>query len=133
MINMIKHGSILVLFAAAALLTLAGCTYRHDYPVGVPGWHSDDYSIVFGMLHEDPNDPENWSIRYAPIDSTDEYGGQFAIEPVDRLVGYSDGDLVEITGKPLPGSKNPAGTGSLYNMSGIRLWLNSANPTLLTK
>jgi hypothetical protein len=120
------------LILALGLLT-AGCTYRHEYPAGNPGWHSDDYSIVFGVLNEDPNNAANWSIRYAPIGSVDMYGGQFAIEPVDRLIGYSDGDLVEITGTPLPGSKNPAGTGSLYNMNGIRLWLNSANPSSLTR
>jgi len=130
---MIKRNSILFFLAAAGWLILAGCSYRHDYPTSNPGWHSDDYTVVFGMLHEDPNDPDNWTLRYASIGTTDEYGGDFAIEPVARLVGYSDGDLVEITGKPLPGSKNPLGTGSLYNMSGIRLWLYSANPSPLTK
>ena len=120
------------LFAAVTLASLvAGCHARKTYPDAAPGWHSPDYSIVFGRLQrvlippsatqpdaEAP--PPVWTIRFGL--SQDPYSGEFALTPADRLVGYSGGENVEIRGHRATQPTSDVFNGRWYSVDSIRMW-----------
>ncbi|MGC9259219.1 MAG: hypothetical protein ACP5I8_03940 [Phycisphaerae bacterium] len=119
---------------AVGLLFLAACGVTlHHYPEPNVGWHSKNYSVVFGVLSRHNTNPISWTIRYSSVYSGDPYGGKFALTPVSVLVGYSPGNTVEIHGHPEAKAPNKAGTGTLYAVKSIRLWLGKGRPNNLTR
>ncbi len=128
--NILHDGWRLIPLVAAAWV-LTGCGNRYHFPPGDPGWHSPDYSIVLGVLRESISHPNQWTIRYARIATPDTYGGKFVLTPTRLLKGYATGELVEITGHPLPHAKNTAGT--RYFTTSIRLWLGVGRSSYLTR
>lgn len=119
---------------AVVLPLLAGCgAILHHYPKPNVGWHSHDYSIIFGVLHRHDTNPVSWTVRYSSVYTHDPYGGKFALTPTARLVGFAPGNTVEIYGHPEPRVINKAGTGTLYYVRSIRLWLGKGRPSYLTR
>ncbi len=119
---------------ALGLLFLAGCGVTlHHYPKPKLGWHSKNYSVVFGVLSRHDTNPISWTVRYASVYSGDLYGGKFALTPTSALVGYLPGNMVEIHGRPEVKAPNKAGTGTLYAITSIRLWLGKGRPSNLTR
>jgi hypothetical protein len=119
---------------ALALPLLAGCgVILHHYPEPNVGWHSKNYSIVFGVLTQHDTNPVSWTIRYSSVYAGDKYGGKFALTPNSALIGYVPGNTVEIHGHPEPKRLNKAGTGTLYHVTSIRLWLGKGRPNYLTR
>jgi uncharacterized protein YceK len=126
----------LVLFAlmALALPLMSGCgVILHHYPEPNIGWHSQHYSTVFGVLSQHDTNPVSWTIRYSSVYAGDKYGGKFALTPNSALVGYLPGNTVEIHGHPEPKILNKAGTGTLYHVTSIRLWLGKGRPNYMTR
>ncbi len=116
------------------LATLSGCgVILHHYPEPNVGWHSKNYSIVFGVLSQHNTHGDSWTIRYSSVYAGDPYGGKFALTPDSQLVGYLPGNTVEIYGHPEPKVRNKAGTGTLYKVTSIRLWLGKGRPNYLTR
>lgn len=125
---------LLLCLMAIALSLLSGCgVILHHYPEPNVGWHSKDYSIVFGVLSRHDTNPVSWTIRYSSVYSGDPYGGKFALTPASAMVGYVPGNTVEIFGHPEPKAPNKAGTGTLYDIKNIRLWLGKGRPSYLTR
>lgn len=119
---------------ACALPLLVGCgVVLHHYPESNLGWHSSNYSIIFGVLRRHDTTPVSWTVRYSSVYTHDPYGGKFALTPTARVVGYSSGNTVEIYGYPEPKAVNTAGTGTLYHVRSIRLWLGKGRPNYLTR
>lgn len=119
---------------ATTLPLLVGCgVILHHYPEPNVGWHSNDYSIIFGVLSRHDTNPVSWTIRYSSVYTPDPYGGKFALTPTSRLVGYAPGNTVEIYGYPEPKVVNKVGTGTLYHVQSIRLWLGKGRPSYLTR
>lgn len=119
---------------ALSLLLLAGCGVSlHHYPKPKLGWHSKHYSIIFGVLSRHDTHPISWTVRYASVYSGDPYGGKFALTPTSALVGFWPGNMVEIHGHPEVKAPNKAGTGTLYAITSIRLWLGKGRPSNLTR
>lgn len=125
--------SMMTIFAVLGLLTLVGCGSREYYPISTYGWTSPDYSVVFGQLEPSAKKPGEWKILFGTRNGNNAYGGHFVVQPVGLLRGYSAGDQVEITGHPLLNTKNPTGNGTLYQMTGISLWVNVGRPSYLTR
>ncbi len=125
--------SMITIFAVLGLLILAGCGSREEYPIPTYGWASPNYSVVFGQLEPSASKPGEWKILFGTRNGNNAYGGRFVLQPVSLLRGYSAGDQVEITGHPLLKTQNPAGNGTLYQMSGISLWVNVGRPSYLTR
>jgi hypothetical protein len=118
--------SLTLALVASALLA---CTARKRYPDPAPGWHSPDYSVVFGRLMRvplpapdpaSPAPPPAWVIRFG--DSTEQYGGEFALTPPERMVGYAGGEPVEIRGHLMEGATNDPYSGRWYVVDAIRMW-----------
>ena len=115
-------------------VTLSGCgVILHHYPQPNVGWHSKNYSTVFGVLSQHDSRGISWTIRYSSVYAGDTYGGKFALTPTSELVGYLPGNTVEIHGRPEPKVLNKAGTGTLYHVTSIRLWLGKGHPSYLTR
>ena len=113
---------------------LSGCGVTlHHYPQPNVGWHSKNYSTVFGVLNQHDTHGTSWTIRYSSVYAGDPYGGKFALTPNSELVGYVPGNTVEIHGRPEPKVLNKAGTGTLYHVTSIRLWLGKGHPNYLTR
>lgn len=113
------------LLAAAALLAASGCGGKHRYPDPYPGWHSADYSTIFGRLQRIPGkeagDPPFWVIMYGFIKS-DGYEGKLNLAPPEKMAGYSGGELVEIRGRINTSYQHPDIGGTWYDVQSIRLW-----------
>ena len=134
--RMLRQTKVLMLLGliAIALPLLSGCgVVLHHYPEPHVGWHSKNYSIVFGVLSRHDTNPVSWTIRYSSVYSGDPYGGKFALTPNSALVGYVPGNTVEIHGRPEPKMRNKAGTGTLYHVTRIRLWLGKGRPNYMTR
>ncbi len=125
--------SMMIIFAVLGLLIPAGCGSRYDYPIATYGWASPDYSVVFGQLEPSPGNPGEWIILFGTRNGNNAYGGRFVLRPASLLRGYSAGDHVEITGHPDLNTKSPDMNGTLYQMSGISLWVNVGRPSYLTR
>lgn len=115
----------LLVLATSALLALSACQAKKVYPDPHPGWHAEDYRTIFGRLQriaaKNPADPPVWVIRYGYSDS-DKYGGRFNLTPPQQLIGFSNGDLIRITGTIRPEYIHPEFAGSWYQIESIRLW-----------
>jgi hypothetical protein len=118
------------LAALALLLSLvaasSGCKATQSYPDPLPGWHNGDYSTIFGRLQRIPaanaESPPVWVIRFGA--AANEYRGEFAVMPPERLIGYNGGELVEIKGHIRSDLTHPDYTGTWYEIQSIRMWLN---------
>ena len=134
--RIVRHIQFLALLGltALALPLLSGCgVILHHYPEPNVGWHSKNYSVVFGVLSQHDTNPASWTIRYSSVYAGDTYGGKFALTPDSALVGYLPGNTVEIYGHPEPKVLNKAGTGTLYHVTSIRLWLGKGRPNYMTR
>ncbi len=56
--------------------------------------------------------------------STTKFGGELALTPPPKLIGYSGGELVEIHGILRPELGSPDYPGNWYEIRSIRLWEN---------
>jgi hypothetical protein len=110
--------------ASLLLLTLAACNTKKRFPEPNPGWHNDNYSVIFGRLQrvlaKNPDDPPVWVIRFGF--AQERFGGEFALTPPQRLTGYSGGELVEIHGTMRTDLGFPDYSGTWYEVHSIRMW-----------
>lgn len=127
----LRHTSIVL--AGLVFLALTGCGVRKNYPISSYGWANTNYTVVFGQLRQSANHPGEWKILFGQPNGNNPYGGHFVLQPVSMLRGYNAGDQVEITGHPLLNVKNPAGNGTLYQLTGISIWVNVGHPGYLTR
>jgi hypothetical protein len=128
MMHASKRIALITLVLLTAALGLTGCGKKHRrYPEGEIGWHSNGYGKIFGRLQLVRPTTEGqkpyWVIRYASATGTDIYGGKMVLTPEIMMTGYAGGEYVELTGRVRPDLKNEAGTGMLYEVQGIRLWV----------
>ena len=115
-------------FAAVFLLMLVaigGCKAARSFPDPYPGWHSSDYTSVFGRLlrveSKVPNSPPVWVVRFGL--SSAPYGGEFALTPQEQFVGYSGGEQVQLTGA-IRGEPLPDYNGTWYDVQSVKMWSN---------
>ena len=118
---------IIVLFA----ITITGCKARKSYPDPNMGWHSADYTVIFGRLQrvappppsspDVPPQPPAWTIRFG--DANDAYAGELALTPPERLVGYIGGEKVEVRGHLYTQRTAYQYNGLLYAVDSIRQWV----------
>ncbi len=59
----------------------------------------------------------SWRIRYLPLDRTDEQGGSVVLTGFERLEGYSEGDMIQVSGKVIVAAS--AGREALYLVDSI--------------
>ncbi|HUO10037.1 MAG TPA: hypothetical protein VM008_17155 [Phycisphaerae bacterium] len=106
------------------LLVLAACHSKKRYPEPLPGWHNDDYSVIFGRLQrvvsKNPDEQPVWVIRFGL--ATEKYGGELALTPPQRLVGYTGGEDVELHGAVRTDLAYPSYPGNWYEIHSIRMW-----------
>jgi len=122
---MIKRPAIhLPLLATSLFLVLAGCVTKKHFPEPLPGWHNDDYSVIFGRLQrvlaKNPDDPPIWVVRFGF--SQDRFGGELALTPPQRLTGYSGGEQIQLHGVVRPELGYPSYPGTWYEVHSIRMW-----------
>lgn len=120
-----KLTALFSMLAAMVLLSASGCSGKHRYPDPYPGWHSADYSVIFGRLQripgKEPQDQPFWVIVYGFI-KTDGYEGKLNLAPPEKMVGYRGGELVEIRGHLNTSYQHPDIGGSWYDVNSIRVW-----------
>jgi hypothetical protein len=119
-----KRRVVTILAGALLLMGAGGCMKKKIYPDPLPGWHAEDYSVIFGRLArvvaKNPDDPPVWVVRFGL--STARYGGELALTPPGKLLGYSGGEQVEIHGQPRPELGYPNYGGTWYEVRSIRMW-----------
>ena len=123
-----KRGLIVQVAALVALLAVAGCSVRRKYPDTNIGWHSGDYTVVFGRLQQvslPTTNPDQaalpaWTIRFGSSD--DVYRGELALTPPERFAGYTGGERVEIHGHLLTEATSDRFSGRWYVVDTIRMW-----------
>jgi hypothetical protein len=77
--------------------------------------HEADYSWVTGQLHYIHADGGLWVVRYAGVDSEDQYGGSVVLAPTVNMKNFRDGDLVSVHGEVVnPGRASKFLGGPLY-------------------
>ncbi|MEI8196043.1 MAG: hypothetical protein WCI73_09055, partial [Phycisphaerae bacterium] len=107
------------------LILLPACSAKKRYPDPAPGSHTADYRVLFGRLQrvppKNPDAAPNWVIRYG-FNDADKYAGKFNLTPPERLIGFSGGEQVQITGSIRPEMTNPDIGGTWYQVDTIRLW-----------
>ncbi len=112
------------LAASLLLVTASSCMKKKVYPDPLPGWHSEDYSTIFGRLQrvlaKNPDDAPVWVVRFGLSQSR--FGGELALTPPEKLFGYSGGEQVEIHGSPRLDLGYPNYSGTWYEVRSIRLW-----------
>jgi hypothetical protein len=123
-----KLSALVGLILCVVALGISGCGKKHRrFPEGEIGWHSASYSKIFGKLQLVQGSAENqkpyWIIRYASTTGPDIYGGKMVLMPENMMTGYSGGEYVELTGRVRQDLQNTAGTGMLYEVQGIRIWI----------
>ncbi len=110
--------------ASLVLISMSGCMKKKVFPDPLPGWHSEDYTVIFGRLQrviaKNPDEPPVWVVRFGTSQSR--FGGELALTPPQKLVGYSGGEQVEIHGVLRPELGYPNYPGTWYEVRGIRLW-----------
>jgi hypothetical protein len=111
------------------LLACAGCHARKTYPDPNPGWHSGDFTVIYGRLQrvttpttqpDLPPPPAVWTIRFGQSNAV--YNGELALTPAERFIGFSGGENVEIHGHLLTEATNDAFSGRWYVVDSIRMW-----------
>lgn len=118
-------------FLAVALAgcLLSACTERQRYPDAAVGWHSPDYSVVFGRLFRvplpapdpsTPAPPPAWVLKFG--ETSEMYNGEIALTPPERMVGYSGGEMVEVRGRFLDTPTSDPYSGRWYTVESIRMW-----------
>jgi hypothetical protein len=111
-------------FLALLAIVAAGCNTRKDYPEPKIGWHDHSYSRIFGRLVRipgaTPEDPPTWVIRFGV--PGDEYRGELALTPAERMRGYSGGEMVELKGRLLEQNTTDAFSGRWYAVDSIQMW-----------
>ena len=118
----------LSLLASCFLLiaALAGCKATKHYPDPLPGWHNADFSVIYGRLQriasKSPDRPPVWIIRFGL--GTERFGGELALTPPERLIGYSGGENVEIKGSVRTDLAHTDYPGTWYQVQSIKLWSN---------
>ncbi len=109
---------------ALLLAALACCSARKTYPDPSPGWHSGDFSVLFGRLQRvpspAPNTPPTWTLKFGTANDT--YLGEVALTPGERMTGYSGGEAVEVRGHPLDQATTDPFNGRWYVVDSIRMW-----------
>jgi hypothetical protein len=122
--KMMNRRVVAILAALVVGAGVSGCMKRKIYPDPLPGWHADDYSTVFGRLQRvvarNADDPPVWVIRFGL--ATDRYGGELALTPPGKLLGYTGGEQVEIHGTVRPELGYPNYPGTWYEVRSIRMW-----------
>ena len=115
---------ILSLAALLLLTSVPGCMKKKTYPDPLPGWHSANFDTVFGRLQrvvaKNPDDPVVWVVRFGTAQSR--FGGELALMPAQKLIGYSGGEQVEIHGTPRTDLGYPNYPGTWYEVRSIHLW-----------
>ncbi len=119
---------LMLLLVIISVAAVAGCGKKHRrFPEGEIGWHSPSYDKIFGKLQfvtaAKETDKNYWVIRYASTTGPDIYGGKMVLMPDQMMVGYAGGESVQLTGRVRQDLKNAAGTGMLYEVQGIRIWV----------
>jgi hypothetical protein len=130
LMNSAGRTSVHFLSLGLVLCLLGGCNARKRYPDAAPGWHSKDFSIIFGRLQRvvpaaPPGDSNAapapiWTIRFGS--SQEIYGGELALTPAEQLVGYTGGETVEVRGHLLTQTTNDAYSGRWFVVESIRMW-----------
>jgi hypothetical protein len=122
--GIMKRGVMTILAASLLLTAASGCMKKKIYPDPLPGWHSEDYSVIFGRLArvvaKNPDDAPVWVVRFGL--STERYGGELALTPPEKLLGYTGGEQVEIHGTVRPELGYPNYPGTWYEVRSIRMW-----------
>lgn len=117
---------VLAVMTVGLLVALGGCKAKHTYPEPAVGWHTNDFSTIFGRLlrvrAKNPDDPPVWVIRYGL--PSDTYGGQLALTPPNKMIGYGGGEMVEVHGVVRLDLGHPDYTGTWYEVHGVKLWEN---------
>ena len=116
----------LIALVLAGVVGACGKTHRR-FPDTETGWHSPSYDKIFGRLQRVPAHKEGekpyWIIRYASSIGPDIYGGKMVLTPESMMIGYAGEEMVELNGHVRPEMKNDAGTGMIYEVTAIRLWV----------
>jgi hypothetical protein len=119
-----KRKTLTAAWVLVAAAMVGGCKAKKTYPDPDLGWHSADYSIVMGRLQriagKEADEPPIWLIRYDV--GKDKYRGEFALTPVEKMVGYAGGEMVEIRGSIKPEDPKSGYHGPWYEVREIRLW-----------
>ena len=114
--------TIMVLAFAATLC--AGCKTRKRFPDPDPGWHSADYTVLFGRLQRVPSRVADnapvWVLRFGM--GRDAYHGEVALTPAERMAGYNGGELVEVRGSLKADFNSPDYSGTGFDVQSIRIW-----------
>ena len=86
----------------------SGLKQEYVYHIG----HAEDFSWVTGQLFYIHAGKGLWVVRYATVDTEDQYGGSIILAPVVNMKNFREGDLVSVQGEILNGqraSKNLGG------------------------
>jgi hypothetical protein len=84
--------------------------------------HADDYSWVTGQLFHIHAGKGLWVVRYATVDTEDQYGGSVVLAAAVNMKNFREGDLVSVEGSILNegrASKNLGGP--LYRADHVEL------------
>jgi hypothetical protein len=113
---------ILLVLLTAAALAAAACNARKDFPEPDIGWHSPNFSKVFGILRllpgRNPGDKPTWVVIFGSTQDT--YQGLLAL--TEPPVGYAGGEPVELYGHILDQATTDAFNGRWYVVDSIQLW-----------
>ncbi|NNM86647.1 MAG: hypothetical protein HKL96_12930 [Phycisphaerales bacterium] len=120
---------VLAIFCLLAL----GCGELENYPPGQPGWHTPDYTVVFGRLEHSQSTVSQWVLRYESVTTPDPYGGKFLLSPTQMFNCLVPGDQIEVIGKPMPKAKPQAGAATTYQVKTVYYWLSSGRRSVLTR
>ena len=123
------RATVLVICCLLAL----GCGELENYPPGQPGWHTSDYSVVFGRIEHSRSNASQWVLRYASVTTADTYGGKFRLSPTQMFNCLAPGDQIEVIGKPIVKAKQSAGAETTYQVQTVYYWLSSGRRSVLTR
>ncbi len=125
--------NLLAMVLASCCLLILGCGELETYPPGQPGWHTPDYTVVFGRLEHGPSDASQWMLRYESVTTPDPYGGEFLLSPTQMFNCLMPGDQIEVIGKPMAKSKTSARLATTYQVQTVYYWLSSGRRSVLTR
>ncbi len=114
----------------AGVITLAfalvACAARKRYPDPDVGWHSADYSVLFGRISANhpaapPTTPSHGPSALATPAAKPPANSSRSIPP-NGMVGYTGGERVEIHGRRRTEPTNDNYNGRWYIVDAIRMW-----------